>query len=334
MASSIVDVAKLADVAISTVSKYMSGGNVKPELAARIHNAIEELNYSPNPIARGLKKSKTFIFGILVPTSTDIFSGGLASKLSIILEQKGYGLLQCDYNSDRELFRKKAEFLESKKIDGVFIFPEGLSADDVAVFQKRNIPIIAIDSSINGLAHDMVTSDNYNAGYECGAYLTKHGHKNAVVLCSLSGVKTSDSRRDGFISAFKDAGYTIPSENILYNSEGDETDIVGFVEKIKAEQSDVTAVFSVNYHISVKTVFDLLFNDIQIGKDMSFISVDNIFAGKKQQKIITCAMQDTDTLAETSAELMFDRMSEEKDVAPRRHTVSMLFNEGKTVCDA
>ena len=333
MASSIIDVAKRSGVAISTVSKYMSGGNVKPELSSRIKKAIEELNYSPNPIAQGLKKSKTFIFGILVPNATDIFCGGLATRLSVILEQRGYGLLQCDYNSDRDLFRRKAEFLESKKIDGVFVFPEGLMIDDFAAFRRRNIPIVAIDSLIDGLTQDMITSDNYGAGYECGEYLIKHGHKNAAVLCSMKGVRTSEYRCNGFLDAFKKSGYEIGSDNILYDCENGDTDIIGFIKQLKEKETSVTAVFSVNYHISIKTVFNLLYDGIRIGSDISFISVDNIFSDKKQQDIITCAMQDIDTLAETAAELMFARMTGAEIGKAKHRNIAMILNEGKTVYD-
>ena len=116
MAVTIVDVAKRAGVSISTVSKYINGGNVIEPKRSEIIKAIDELGFVVNPFARGMKTQKTNTIGVLIPGMTEYFGTVLLSHLNKYFYSKNYTVVTCDYKFDENgtNAREKIDFLMRK----------------------------------------------------------------------------------------------------------------------------------------------------------------------------------------------------------------------------
>src|SRR5688572_6912810 len=98
--STIKDVAKLADVSVGTVSRYLNGYKIKEENRKKIENAIAALNFKSNPIARGLRTNKTYTIGVLIPRITDIFCTQVIEGIEEILNPLNYSIVVCSANDD------------------------------------------------------------------------------------------------------------------------------------------------------------------------------------------------------------------------------------------
>ena len=96
MAATIRDIKNKTGLSLATISKYLNGGNVLPENRALIEDAIKELNYEVNEIARGLVKNKTRTVGILVYDIASFFSSNILHYLGKELRKNGYGMMICD----------------------------------------------------------------------------------------------------------------------------------------------------------------------------------------------------------------------------------------------
>ena len=128
--ATIKDVAQRAQVAPSTISKYMNGGNVRPEHAEAIREAIAELGYRVNPYARGLKTPHPRSIGILTPDMTAPFFGSVLSAFDKVMRENGYHTLISCYGANHGLERDNLRFLLSNGIDGLLYIPEDLSAEE------------------------------------------------------------------------------------------------------------------------------------------------------------------------------------------------------------
>ena len=115
-------VAEVANVSKTTVSKYLNGGNVKKEYKERVEVALKKLNYRPNLIAKALKTNRTYTIGILIPFINDSFSTQIVANMEKLFQDKGYGILICGYEGDKYRFRTKLNFLLGKMIGASFPF--------------------------------------------------------------------------------------------------------------------------------------------------------------------------------------------------------------------
>jgi len=123
------DVAKKANVAISTVSKYINGGNVLEKNQIAIQSAIDELNYRTNNMARALKTNRSMTVGVLIPGLESTFFTGIISRMEDAFRQKGYSTILCDYKGLEENQKSAFEFLLGKQVDGLVLVLLGENND-------------------------------------------------------------------------------------------------------------------------------------------------------------------------------------------------------------
>lgn len=139
--TTIKDVARLAGVSPSTVSKYINGGSVRKENIASIRSAIARLDYRVNPIARSLKTRRSYSVGILLPSLAAPFFSSVFMASDRVLRERGYHSMISCYYADHGLERDYLSYLMNAGADGLIYVPENLTAEE---FQEltahRDIP--------------------------------------------------------------------------------------------------------------------------------------------------------------------------------------------------
>ena len=162
--ATIKDVARLAGVSVSTISKYLNGGNVLEENAEAIRRAISELDYRVNPFARSLKTQRSRSIGILIPDLTAPFYGSFLSGLDKVLREHGYHSLVSCYSANHGTERDNLQFLISTGIDGLVYAPEDLTPDEFYELTSNcNIPVVQFDRMIQGVSSDTILVENAEA---------------------------------------------------------------------------------------------------------------------------------------------------------------------------
>ena len=99
--STIKDVARRTGLSLSTISKYLNGGNVREENRLAIDAAVAELGFSVNVFARSLKANRSMTVGVLLPTISSPFFGRVVASLELILRRSGYECFVCSYDFDQ-----------------------------------------------------------------------------------------------------------------------------------------------------------------------------------------------------------------------------------------
>ena len=209
--ATIKDVAKLAGVSISTVSKYLNGGNIRPENLEPIRSAIAALDYRANPFARGLKANRSRSIGILLPTMAAPFFGTVVTALDKVLREHGYHSVISCYGSNHGLERDYLSFLLSTGIDGLVYLPEDLSADEFyELLAQRPVPVVQVDRMIQGVAADAVLVNNTETVYTAVSRLLGKGHRRIAIITGPKSVFTAKERLIGYLRALSD--HDIPYE--------------------------------------------------------------------------------------------------------------------------
>ena len=115
MASTIRDVAARAGLSVATVSKYINGKTVKESTRLAIEEAIKELDFHPNNIAKGLCNAKSFSVAILLPMLDSTFCTSMISSIESTLLPLGYSVIVCECHNNTEMELRKTQYLIDRR---------------------------------------------------------------------------------------------------------------------------------------------------------------------------------------------------------------------------
>ena len=193
------DIAKMAGVGKSTVSRYFNGGYVKESTRLKLKKIIEEYNYEPSALAQSLKAKYTKKIGIVVPCLDSITTSRVLMVMDEYLKDYGYTTLivNTNHNELREL--TSIEQLWRMNVDGIILMATNVTMAHQNIAAKIDIPLLFVAQRFKlGVS---IINDDYNAGYDVGKYGASHGHK---YICYI-GVNRKDEavgiyRKDGVMA--------------------------------------------------------------------------------------------------------------------------------------
>lgn len=173
------DVAARAGVSVTTVSRVLNNrGYLSDDIKKRVDDAVAELGYRPNEIARSLIGQRSTLVGLIVPTVADPFFGELASHAEGALAERGYKMLLCDCHDTPEREEKYLDLLQGNRVDGII---SSTHNRDVAGYGRAELPIVAIDRRL-GDGIPTVHSDNRTGGVLATEHLIARGSRAPVHL--------------------------------------------------------------------------------------------------------------------------------------------------------
>lgn len=333
MESTIKDIKRETGLALSTISKYLNGGNVRPENKKKIDEAVRKLDYHPNEMARGLITKKTRTIGFVLYDISGTFGGLLTHYVGDLLRKSGYGMIICDSNNDKDVEEQNIRFLVEKKVDGILVVP--VSTDDgfLDVAKRADIPVVTLDRSISGAQLDCVTIDNVAASQSAVEYLIERGHKRIAAIYSEE--YTGKHRRDGYRRAMKEAGLSVPSEyeyhekihsvSLGYNG------MNKLLELPKTKQP--TAIFMSNYEVALGVVMAINEVGISCPDDISLISFDALTLTLVMKPKMTVMVQPMETIASEAVRILMSRLGEDSKATLQRVLLYASLNEGDSVRD-
>ena len=188
--ASIREVARLAHVAPSTVSRALNGsGYVSEESKAKIKQAVEELDYIPNQWIRNLYKKRTGIIGVMTPDIIHPYFSTLWNYLEAELDQYGYNVVICNTRENKDKEREYLDTLERNLFDGLIVGSAFLPDE---YYMKIEKPIISLDRIIPGIP--LVTSDHCQGGTLAAELFLEKGCKKVMCFSDPTRTEVSSSK--------------------------------------------------------------------------------------------------------------------------------------------
>jgi len=213
-----VDVARLADVSVATVSAVVNDkGGVSDERVKRVRDAMVALDYHPDQIARSLKVGKTHVIGMVVPDITNPFFLEVVQGLETEALQNSYSLILCNSGEDPQRERDQLSTLFSRRVDGVVLgCTDSSSAYDGLI--RRRFPLVFIDRLPIGFTGGAIVSDNVAGAHEATRHLIELGHTRIAIIAGELRLSNGIDRVEGFRKAMQEAHLPVREE---YFSRGD-----------------------------------------------------------------------------------------------------------------
>ena len=307
--ATIKDVARMAGVSVSTVSKFINGGNVRPENVEPIRSAIEALDFRVNPFARSLKTQRSRYIGILLPSITAPFFGSVVDALDKKLREHGYHSLISCYGSSPGLERENLQFLLGNGIDGLVYAPEDITSD---VFYEltanSGIPVVQVDRKIQGVASDTVLVDNTDAVCKAVSRMIRKGHKRVAILTGPRSVFSAKERLMGYVTALSDNNVPYDDSLVITATNEFATGYRGFNALMQLPDPP-TAVFATNYDITLGLVTAARERGIKIGEEMDVFGFDCVEVCTMMQPPLPVVHQPEAEIGRTAAQYLIDRLN-------------------------
>ena len=306
--ATIKDVARMAGVAPSTISKYMNGGHVREENAEAIRQAIEKLEYRADPFARGLKAPRNRSVGVLLPDMTAPFYGNVVMAISRFMRQRDYHCLVSSYSANHGMERDHLQFMLTCGIDGLFYSPEDLSAEEFKELTAHcGIPIVQFDRVIQGVDTDSVTVDNADIVYQAVNRLLDKGHKRIAIITGPKSVYTTKERMIGYLRALSDAG-VLYDEKLIISQENDFATGYHGCEALLTQKNRPTAVFTTNYDITMGFITAAMERGLKIPEDIDGFGFDSVETCSLMHPPLPVVQQPDKLIGQTAAQYLLDRL--------------------------
>ncbi|QIQ20989.1 LacI family DNA-binding transcriptional regulator [Zophobihabitans entericus] len=307
--ATISDVAKLAKTGKTSVSRYLNGefGILSATLKERIEQAIKELNYRPNQMARSLKKGQTKLIALILADITNPYSVEVMKGLEAACQDNGYTLLVCNINKEKAKEKYFLQLLMDYNVDGVII--HALRTQD-SILRDLPFPVVLVDRRMSDLGYDIVGLDNIQATTLASNYLIDSGFEAIIFITeSLTGVGTRQERVNTFKKIVKQqkgiVGEVVEIEDMNQQTELLDQHIVSFCQKCRGMRK---AIVTVNGSVTLHVSLALKRLNIIWGKDIGLLSFDDPVWASVAGVGITTLRQPTYKIGYSSFEMLHRRM--------------------------
>ena len=311
----IYDIAKKANVSISTVSRVFNGNAVvNKNTKKRVQKIIQEMDYIPNAIARSLVSQSSKTIGLIVSDVTNPFFTDVIDGIDNILSEQGFTILMCDtrYSPEREN-RYISQMLE-KRVDGIIIFSAYASDTSLIAKTKSIIPLVSVQSTFNGV--DCINTTDEQGAFEAVDYLIKLGHRKIGFLVYGYDNSTISERMKGYLKAHKHNGLNVNHGYIItarYTANGGYYMTKELLEKCP----EVTAIFAYNDVTALGAYMAIREKEMKIPEDISIIGYDDIGTASLVKPRLTTVAQPFYEIGKSAAELLLKRIKEDQKYTPQ-----------------
>lgn len=284
MTSTIKDVAKMADVSISTVSRVINDSKpVSPEARRRVLHAIEVLDYKPNEVARSLVTKKSNLIGVIVNDIGNTYVAQVLRGVEEIGRMFNYDILLSSSYGDLDVEMKFANLFSQKQVEGIILISDILNERLMFKLDELMIPYVVINRFYNIEDAATVTINNKNATYKMTQYLIDEGHeKIGYVALRKDMDRTNETYK---IKGYREAMQQNDLKAKIIYAEGlDQEAAEDVIEDIIEDIEDkrYTALFCTQDILAIHLMNELSDRGIRVPDDISICG----FGGTELSEII------------------------------------------------
>jgi DNA-binding LacI/PurR family transcriptional regulator len=299
----IYDVARLAGVSTATVSRALNGtAPIAVPTRAAIDDAIAQLGYRPNPIARSLVTRSTQTIALLLPDITNPFYAELVSGIQQLMLDGDQSMLLCTTNGDPEQEARYLRLLRAKHVDGALVDGLGLPPERIAALLEDGFPVVCLDRDVDSPTVPLVQVDNRSGARIATEYLLSLGHTRIAHITGAAAA-ISDARLAGYRDALSAAGIE-PDAALV--AAGDFTERSGHAAMRELLESDArfTAVFCANDLSAMGALNAVLSSGRKVPLDLSLIGFDDVRLSPYTSPPLTTIHQPAAEIARHATELL------------------------------
>lgn len=268
------DVAKLAGVSISTVSRVMNDSKpVSPESRRKVQDAIEKLDFKRNELARSLVMQRSNVIGVVVKDIGIPYMANIVRGVEEIGRMYKYDILLSSSYGDLDLEKNLIDFLIRKKAEAILIISEFSSSETRSKLESENIPYLQIDRYSKG-HFNTVTIDFEKASYDICKYLIDLGHEKILFINNTENLSISDDKMSGYENAINENNL---KTFVLRTSDKNIKTGFNLGEKIKDKilKDGISAIYASDDNLGIGIINYFYKEGIRVPEDISLVGFGN-----------------------------------------------------------
>lgn len=303
------DVARRAGVSVATVSHVLNETRpVRPQTRESVLDAIDELRYTPNTLARSLVTARTRSIGLAVsaisnPYFTEILHGVESSAL-----EHGYSLLIADPHDDPTHERKVVQLLHERRVDGVIVAPSADPGAMVDYLTRREVPTVFLDRLV-GDGYDQVCAENAASVEQLVTHLADLGHTRIGLVSGAPGLTTSSERIAGYRAGLR--RQRLPFDpDLLAGGHSEANGAEHATRQLLATPAPPTAIITANNTMTVGALRALRGTGRSVPDDVALACFDDFPWADVFTPRLTAISQPSRQIGATAVELLLDRLAD------------------------
>jgi LacI family sucrose operon transcriptional repressor len=295
------DVAERAGVSVTTVSRVLNNrGYISEATRKKVYQAMEELDYQPNEVARSLFRKKSNIIGLIVPTVAHPFFAELTAYLETYAYSRGYKVLICNSQLDASKEQEYIWMLRRNQVDGIIMASHTLEVEE---YKKLDLPVVAFDRFISKRI-PYVTSDNYQGGRLAVELLLERGCKQIAHMCgSLHLDMLANQRHRAFMDVAEERKvpyFTVETDINVFEVEKYEE----LLSDLLTEHPDIDGLFLNSDIMAIAAMKVCRKLGKRIPQDIKIIGYDDVSIASLVSPQITSIRQPLAEMSELSVRLI------------------------------
>lgn len=324
-------VADLAGVSTATVSHVINDTRaVSGALTTRVLNAMEQLDYQPDIIARSLRRRETLTVGLIVPSIEIPFFARVAAGIEAAANDVGYSVILCNtgWSLSREVHYLNN--LLARRVDGLLCISLAMSAEHIAPVLRRRTPVVIFERTMPGVEVDAVAIDNVQGAFDATAHLLDLGHRRVGCITGLPNSNLNEERIHGYRQALAERG--IPFDPSLLRT-GDYTAAAGVRESLALLRlpQPPSAIFAFNDLMAMGVMQAVQERGLRIPADVAVIGFDGLAITEHCYPPLSTIEQPVAEMSAAAIALLLDRIKGGAAPARVQTFVAKLVTRTSTV---
>lgn len=313
--ATMVDVARIAQVSISTVSHVLNGTrNVEADTRQRVLAAIETTGYRQDTLARAMRRSRTDSIGLVVSDAGEPAFAGMVHGVEEAAAERGLTLLLANSAENAEREQRAVRTLLERRVDGVILARAANSnAALLDSLENEKAPVILLDRLYRDLPFDQVGADNRDSMRRLIGHLTAQGHRRFAVVAGDTRVPALTERLDGFHDGLRDAGLEPDGQVILV---GTDTEALRAELASRLADPELTAVVACSTPLAAASLRAIESASRSVPDDTAFATFDGFDHSDLFRPQITTVRQPAYDMGIAAVRLLTERI-ESPESSPR-----------------
>jgi LacI family transcriptional regulator len=313
--TSLNEIARCLGVSKTLVSFVLNGrGNengISQKTQEIVYKKAKELNYKPNPIARGLRLGKSQTIGLVIADISNTFYAKIAKRVEEVAGNHNYNVVFCSSDENPEKEIELINMLKERRVDGMIISTSQNKASIFSDLKSEKFPFVLIDRKLPRISTNFAGVDNFNGAYQATNQLLKNGcRKIALFKITPDYLSTVKDREKGYREALKENGIRVNNKIIRsIDCSNIRNDVRNCLDDILRSEKQIDSILPVNNNIAVACLEYLNEMNIRIPEDIAIVSFDDIDLFRLSKPSITAVAQPVEKIGEESVKMLIDEIN-------------------------
>lgn len=319
------DVASKAGVSITTVSRIINGNYNKSTLETRerVLQAIKELDYVPNELARSLKQRKTKLIGIILGNLYNPFWVDVLTGVEAACKKLGYALLICNSDGDDDALAGYIKSLQVRQVDGIITNPITPNREFIKTLTQRGYPIVVLNESIKDADVHVVMMNNVSGSRRAVEHLLKLGRQK--IACVSYPTKHMTNRLER-IKGYEEAmiHYDRPRKAEVHIVSEEDGAAKAYIKQLMTGRDRPDAIFSTQNLLTLEILEGVKESGLKIPEDVGIVAYDENVWSKHLDPPLTTVNQPAFEMGEVAANMLVELSA----MKTRPETRTVILEQG------